>query len=547
MAKAPDAAAEFVVDFPTLWVVPYWIEEHCPVPDGFRQGERMELYPWQLWCTVNHYRVKPTATRMPNGQPRGVTAFHYRRSQIVAPQKTGKGPWSATIVLAESRGPVLFAGWAQGGERYRCSDHGCDCGWWYEYQPGEPMGAPWPTPLIQLLATSEDQVANVYRPLREMVKRGHLSEVMKVGEEFTRVGESGLIEVVTSSAQSRLGNPVNFVMQDETGLYTKANKLIRVADTQLRGATLMNGRAMETTNAWDPSEASTAQATAGLKAGDIFRYHPLAPKALSYKEKRQRRKIHAAVYAGSEHVDLDAIEGLAMELIERGELAQAERFFGNRITSGSSSWMDAAKWEGRAKPREVKPGTRVVGGFDGSDIDDHTAIRLETLDGYQFTPRYGPDKRPTVWDPEHFGGQVPRREVQAAMEEVMETYDVVRLYADPPYWETEVDGWAEKYGDKVVVRWYTRRLVQMHEACERLLTDVTKKDSTFTHDGCEITAGHVENARAAARPGKRYVLTKASQAQKIDAGVTSVLAHEAAGDVIAAGLAVKPTNYYYGA
>ncbi|MBI0294494.1 hypothetical protein JBE04_08360 [Streptomyces sp. PRKS01-29] len=545
MAKAPDAAAEFVVDFPTLWVVPDWIEAHCPIPDGFRQGEPMELYPWQLWCTVNHYRVKPGATRMPDGRPRGVTAFHYRRSQIVAPQKTGKGPWSATVVLAEARGPVLFAGWAKGGERYRCSDWGCDCGWWYAYEPGEPMGEPWPTPLIQLLATSEDQVANIYRPLREMVKRGPLGELMKVGEEFTRVGESGLIEVVTSSAQSRLGNPINFVMQDETGLYTKTNKLIRVADTQLRGVTAMNGRAMETTNAWDPSEASTAQVTAGLKTGDIFRYHPQAPKALSYKEKRQRRKIHAFVYAGSDHVDLDAIEGLAMELIEKGELAQAERFFGNRITSGSSTWMDGAKWEARAKPREVKPGTRVVGGFDGSDIDDHTAIRLETLEGYQFTPVYGPDKLPTIWDPADYGGQVPRLEVQAAMEEVMETYDVVRLYADPPYWKSEVDGWAEKYGEKVVIRWYTNRVVQMHAACEGLLTDVTKKDSTFTHDGCSITAEHVENARAAARPGKRYVLTKASQAQKIDACVTSVLAHEALSDIKRLGLAVRKKNYVY--
>ena len=93
MAKGPDPG--FVVDFPTLWVVPDWIEHHCPVPDGFRSGDDLELYPWQLWCTVNHYRVKPEAKP---GQL--APAFHYRRSQVVAPQKTGKGPWSATIVLA---------------------------------------------------------------------------------------------------------------------------------------------------------------------------------------------------------------------------------------------------------------------------------------------------------------------------------------------------------------------------------------------------------------------------------------------------------------
>ncbi|GGS47816.1 hypothetical protein [Streptomyces violaceus] len=539
MAKAPDPG--FLVDFPTLWVVPDWIEEHCPIPDGFRAGERMELYPWQLWCTVNHYRVRPEAVA---GQL--APAFHYRRSQVVAPQKTGKGPWSATIVLAEAVGPVVFAGWAKGGERYLCSDHGCPCGWWYEYEPGDPMGTPWPTPLIQLTASSEDQVANVYRPLRSMVRLGPLGEQLRVGEEFIRVGDTGRVDVVTSSALSRLGNPINFALQDETGTWTAANKLRKVAETQRRGLAGMGGRSMETTNTWDPSEGSVAQTTAASKRKDIFRYHPQAPKSLSYKDKRQRRKIHTMVYAGSAHVDLDAIEAEAAELMEH-DPAQAERFYGNRVVSGTSAWLDGEKWEARAKPRPVKARTTVVGGFDGSDIDDHTAIRLETLDGYQFTPTYGPDKLPTVWNPADYGGQVPRLEVQAAMDEVMRTYNVVLLYADPPFWESEVDAWAEKYGERKVIRWKTSRIVQMHAACERLKTDVLKKDTKFTHDGCPITADHVANARAAARPGDRYVLAKASQAQKIDACVTSVLAHEAAGDAIAAGLAARRRNYYYGA
>uniref|UniRef100_A0AAU2A1J4 Terminase n=1 Tax=Streptomyces sp. NBC_00093 TaxID=2975649 RepID=A0AAU2A1J4_9ACTN len=543
MAKGPDAGAEFVVDFPTLWVVPDWIEAHCPIPDGFRAGEDLELYPWQLWCTVNHYRVKPTATV---GQL--APAFHYRRSQVVAPQKTGKGPWSATIVLAEAAGPVVFNGWAKGGERYRCSDHGCGCGWWYEYQPGEPMGVPWPTPLIQLTATSEDQVDNVYRPLRSMVKRGPLAEIMQTGEEFTRVGDDGRVDVVTSSALSRLGNPIIFAMQDETGLYTTANKLRKVAETQRRGAAGMGGRSMETTNAWDPSEDSVAQTTSQAKARDIFKYHPQAPKSLSFKSKRQRRQIFRHVYAGSAHVDLDAIEAECAEIMEK-DPAQGERFFGNRCVAGSAAWLDGAKWAAKAKPRRVRPGTRIVLGFDGSDVDDWTALRAETMDGYQFTPKYGPNDEPTIWNPADYGGQVPRAEVRAAVDQVFRRYDVVRMYADPPYWETEIDGFVDLYGQERVIRWHTRRIVQMHSACERLKTDVLKRNSpgvSFTHDGCEITQSHIENTRAAARPMDRYVLRKASPVQKIDATVPSVLVHEALGDVIAAGLAEPEESYYYG-
>ncbi|MFF7310547.1 hypothetical protein [Streptomyces sp. NPDC008137] len=544
MTKAPDG---FVVDFPTMWVVPDWIEEHCPVPDGFRAGERMELYPWQLWCTVNHYRVKPTATL---GQL--APAFHYRRSQVVAPQKTGKGPWSATIVLAEAAGPVVFNGWARGGERYRCADHGCSCGWWYEYEPGDPMGTPWPTPLIQLTATSEDQVANVYRPLQNMVKLGPLGDIMRVGEEFTRVGEQGRIDVVTSSALSRLGNPIIFALQDETGLYNDANKLRRVAETQRRGTAGMGGRSMETTNAWDPSEDSVAQRTSEAKARDIFRYHPQAPKTLSYGNKRDRRKIHTVVYAGSAHVDLDAIEAETAEIMEK-DPAQGERFFGNRCVAGSAGWLDGKKWAAKAKPRRVRPMTRIVLGFDGSDMDDWTAIRAETMDGYQFTPLYGGNDEPTIWNPADYGGQVPRAEVRAAMDQLMNRYDVVRLYADPPYWDTEVDEWVDLYGEERVIRWYTRRMVQMHAAAERLKTDVVKRNTgegsraaAFTHDGCPLTQAHVENTRQAERPSGLYVLRKASPAQKIDASVASVLAHEALGDVIAAGLAEQEVSYYYG-
>jgi hypothetical protein len=332
---------EFVVDFPTLWVGADWIERHCRIPDGFHRGERYVLAKWQLWCTVNHYRVKPRATV---GQL--APAFFYRRSQVVAPQKTGKGPWSAAMICLEARGPAVFAGWAAGGEVYDCRDNGCGCGWRYAYRLGEPMGRRWPTPLIQLTATSEDQTDNVYRPLQEMIRLGPLSEVARVGEDFVRLPDSGRIDVVTSSAQSKLGNPVTFVLQDESGLYTKTNKMVKVADTQRRGAAGMGGRTMETTNAWDPSEQSTAQLTAEATVKDIFRFHRLPPAGLSYRNKQERRRIHRCVYEGSWWVDLDAIEGEAAELLGR-DPAQAERFFGNRIVYGQGSWLPDGLWESR--------------------------------------------------------------------------------------------------------------------------------------------------------------------------------------------------------
>lgn len=529
MATAP---SEFVVDFPTLWVACDWIEAHCIIPDGFRKGAPFEMYDWQLWSTVNHYRVKPTAVWRPNNPILG-PAFANRRTQVVAPQKTGKGPWTAGIVSLEAVGPALFAGWADGGEIYDCRDYGCGCGWTYEYSPGEPMGMPWPTPLIQITAFSEDQTDNVYRPLQSMIRNGPLGELMRVGEAFIRCPNDGRIDVVTSSAQSRLGNPITFALQDESGLWTVANKMNNVATTQRRGAAGMGGRSMETTNPWDPSEDSVAQRTFESRRPDIFKFYRPPPKNLSYKNKAERRRIHKFVYAGSTHVDLDSIEAEAAELLEK-DPAQAERFFGNRIVYGAGAYMDGDKWGARCDPMRVPKGTPIVLGFDGSDIDDWTAIRAQTEEGYQFTPTFGPDRLPTIWNPADYGGQVPRTDVDTAVQELFAWFRVVRMYCDPPDWKSEIDGWAAKFGEKRVIRWETYRLVQMHAAAVRLYADVHKQDTTFSHDGCPTTAVHVRNARKVPRPPNRYVLGKPAQHQKIDACVTSILTNEAAGDVTAA-------------
>jgi len=535
-------ARDYTVDFPTLWVVPAWHERHCIVPDGFRKGTAWRHYDWQLWTTVNHYRIKPKAKALDaEGYPTRAAAFHNRRSQVVAAQKTGKGPFAAVIVCGEAVGPTLFAGWAEGGEVYRCEDHGCPCGWTYTYEAREPMGMPWPTPLIQLLATSEDQVDNVYRPLQAMARGPILSELMQVREGFIRLrsaggGTEGRIDVVTSSAQSRLGNPITFALQDETQLYTAQNKLIRVAETMRRGLAGMGGRSMETTNCWDPAEQSVAQRTFEGKSADVFKFHEPPPSDLKYGNKADRRKIHAFNYAGSPHVNLDAIEAEAAEIAET-DPAQAERFYGNRIVAGLGTWIDGDAWDKRGKPREVARKTAIVLGFDGSDTDDWTGIRAETQDGYQFTPET--PAGPTIWDPAAHGGKVPRLLVAEAVDWLFSTFNVVRMYGDPPYWETELDSWAEKFGEKRVIRWATYRVVPMHAALERMVTDVVKADSGFTHDGCPVTSAHVKNARRSARTMgsvPRYILTKPGDGRKIDLSVASTLAHEAAGDVTAAKL-----------
>lgn len=541
----------------TLGVAAAWIESHCVIPDGDQRGEPFLLGDEQFAFVVTHYRVKRSLKSVP---VKPVDAFSFRRSQLVRAQKWGKSPLVAGFTCLEGVGPAVFAGRAEGGEVYDCRDFGCGCGWGtarsafepYVFEPGEPMGRPWSTPLIQITATTEDQTDNTYDALRPMIELGPLADLIpKTGEEFIRLPNGGRIDAVTSKATSRLGQRVTFAPQDETGLWLESNGGHRLARTQRRGLAGMGGRAIETTNAWNPAEDSVAQRTFESKSRDINKDFQQPPADLDFTVKADRRRIFAFNYRAAPWVSVAAIEAEAAELLQT-DPADAERFFGNRIVAGAGSWMEMPKWEAKKAPIVVKPRTRVCLGFDGSDNNDFTGIRLETLDQYQFTPTYGPSSRPTLWEPADWGGRIPRAEVNAAMQELASEFEIVRAYCDVHMWESEIDQWAADYGEKVFVGWRTNRVDQMFYALERLRGDVYNPDSPFRHDGDAQVTVHVRNAVMRAKKldplTKRrvYILGKPEDHQKFDYAMSSVLAHEAVMDAIAAGLAAeKQRNYVY--
>ena len=190
---------------------------------------------------------------------------------------------------------------------------------------------------------------------------------------------------------------------------------------------------------------------------------------------------------------------------------------------------------------EPPDGTAICLGFDGSDVSDWTCLTAETVGGLAFTPRFHGE--PTLWNPAEHGGRVPRAEVAAAVADLFDRFDVARMYCDPPGWRTEIDEWAAEHGEEHVVEWPTYRPKQMHEALERFLSDLVEKRVSF--DGCPDVARHLTNAKVSHRKDGRYVLTKPDRDRKIDAAVTTVLAHEAAADARATGWSTEPTETYF--
>lgn len=509
-----------------------WISAHCVVPAGYDLNRPFRLTGWQLKNAVEFYRVK-SDIEFNASRPALGSAFKWRRGQIVGGQKLGKSPFGASVVCFEGVGPCVFCGWAEGGEHYRCSDWGCGCGFEYEYRPGEPMGMPRRTALIQLLATSEEQTANVYRPLQTMIRNGRLDDLMKVREGFIRLPNGGRIDPVTSSAKSKLGNPVNFAIMDESGVYTKRSGMFEVADTVARGTAGMDGRVLELTNPWDPMDASFGQATYESRVDDIMKYFPRHDPSLDFMDDADRRKILEFVYQGSPWVNLDSVEAMCKELLQR-DPTQARRFYGCELVQGLGSYMPEALYDSGETDRPMpEPGTELCLGFDGSQSGDWTALRAETTDGFRFTPVYGPDKRPTFWNPNEWEGRIPRFEVDAAVSELFEKYSIKRFYCDPHPWESQIDEWTLRYGGDTVVGWPTNRVGRMYDALVRMLEDTA--DGSTTHSVDQTAKLHMMAARKVAKPGDKYVLGKPSENQKIDIAMADILAHEAASDMRALG------------
>lgn len=532
-------ADELRLDFDPLHTLGFlavdWIEYHCKVPGGVYEGEPLTFRGWQVEVTVNHYRVRPKAVVDPR---RLLAPFHYRRSVIVGPQKSGKSPWGAGWLLFEGVGPALFAGWARGDEVYRCVDHGCPCDFEYQYLPGEAMGMPRRKSLLGLLAFAESQTANVYEPLQTMIHGSDaLSEFVHVREGFIRLPNRGKIVPLSRAAKSKLGQPLTGGLGDESGLYTAANSVLDAWQTMRRGIAAMQGRTIELTNPWDPMENSAAQQAFESRAPDIYRYYRKPPADLSYANKRDRAKIHRLVYADSPWVDPASIDAEAAELVET-DPAQAERFYGNRLVQGLGAYLTESLLD-NASDAEVPEGTPVCLGFDGSRSGDWTALRAVTMDGHRFTPTYGPDSRPTVWRPDEWPeGRIPRGEVNAAVADLFTRYRVARMYADPRHFETQIDAWASEHGEDTVVQWPTNSITRMFPALVRYREDMA--EALSTHDDDPTYRSHALAARKVAKPGDKFILGKPSEHQKIDVLMADVLAYEARADALAGGWKADP-------
>jgi hypothetical protein len=505
-------------EFPTLgYQVADLIQATCAIPDRELAGEPYILTDEQLRFLLWHYRIDPTVQRDARTGAWRLPFVHYRGSQLVRPQKWGKGPFSAAVVCAEAHpdAPVLFDGWDAN---------------------GEPVGRPWATPHIQITAVSEDQVANVFRALLPMIELGALrADIPDTGKTRVNLPSGGLIEPVTASAVSRLGQRITFAVQDQTESWTKGNRGRDLADNQRRGLAGMGGRWLETPNAWDPREESVAQQTSEGAEGGVY-LDDVDPGTGSVRNKADRRRMLRKVYGDSHWVDIDRIDGEIVALLNR-DPAQAERWFLNRKLAGEDAAFDPARVaELERRDLDVPARSLIVVGVDGARFVDGLGLVATHVETGNQWPLGIWERPPAAGDDyEH-----PLNEVDGAMQEAFERYHVWRVYIDPQWIDHLVDRWQGRWGQKRVLPWYTNRPRQIAYAVRAFTEAIGAGD--WSHNGDQDFVRHLNNARRHKlsvfdeQHRQMHTLAKdrPDSPNKMDAAMAAVLSWEARGDAIAA-------------
>lgn len=501
-----------------------WIEAYCCHGPGDLQGEPVGLDEEWLRFLVEAYRLDPQTGRRV-----------YSEGVLSRAKGRAKSELAAFVATAEAFGPVRFDGW----DAY-----------------GQPIGRPVTSPLIKCLATEEGQAGNTFEVLAFVAASWGPDAHPEVyaGVSGARQYQSatalylphgGEARACTAGAASKDGGRETFVVADETHLYVLAElrSMYATVRRNLGKRKIAQPWLLQTTTAYRPGERSVAEETLGA-----WRRRELGPEVLVDHleargkidlddEQRTLAQLREAYGAAAGWIDLPGVYRLMRDPRVCPDEQTAARYFLNRSLAGGDAFVALDAWRARARPElVVEPGESIALGFDGSLNDDTTVLRgCRMSDGHLFTVGAWA-KPPGV---EGLYWQVPRLDVLATVREAFARYDVVRMYADPHEWRSDVDTLAEELGARRVVPWETRRDLQMSRALDRLRIDVVA--GNVTHDGDPLVDEHYGNAVVRRRGGLRLVQKPAAD-RKIDAVVTDALALEARADAIADGANRPPVD-----
>lgn len=509
-----------------------WIEKNLVFGPGDLRGEPARLDEEKRALIWRFYEVYPR-THEQAGRRR------FKRAGISLAKGTAKTELAAWIAAAElhHESPVRCVGWD--GDR--------------------PIGGPVTDPFIVLCAYTEEQSDELcYGALKAILELAPIHKDFDIGlERIMRIDGGGKAVSISGSPSARDGARTTFQICDETHWWT-LDRLKRAHQTMLTNVPKRKAAdawTLETTTAPEPGSGSIAEATmdyakqvesGALNDDRLFFFHRQASDKHDFKtEEGARAAFVEASGPAAAWRDIESILQLWKD--PTSDRSYIERVYCNRLVKSSRKAFDLALWRALArKTSPVKRGDMITLGFDGSQFNDSTGLvgtHMET--GYQWMIG--------VWERPHNAKewQVPTAEVDAVVRETFETYNVVRMHADPPYWQSWIAQWSGEFGEEKVIAWWTNRRKAMSYALEAF--DSAIKEGSLSHDGNETFTRHIGNAH------KHYLNEKDEQGKalwliekergdspnKMDLAMCAALSNEARNDCIAAGLNQKPKYQFF--
>lgn len=509
-----------------------WIEEHLVFGPGDLRGELARIDAEKRALIFRMYEVYPKKHPQ-EGRRR------FKRAAISVRKGSAKTELAAWIAACELHpdAPVRTVGWDR---------------------RGHPIGGPVTDPYIPLVAYTEEQSEDLaYGALRVILELSDVADDFDIGlERILRKRGGGKAVALATAPDARDGARTTWQHFDETHRFTLP-RLVRAHQAMMANIPkrrLADAWSLETTTAPEPGSGSVAEATMeyarAVAAGTIadarlFYFHREAGEEhdLSTSEGVLAAVLDASGPDVSEWSDVDSIvEQFRDPTADRTYL---ERVWLNRLVRGSSQAFDVEAWKRSATTENpVQPGDLITLGFDGSQFHDSTGIVATHIrTGYQWVAG--------LWECPHDptlarNWQVPTVEVDATVRALFGQFDVWRMYADPPYWQSWIAGWAADFPERVM-EWWTNRRRPMKAALENF--DTAIREGRIPHDGDKRLERHLGNSRKKDLPGERdeqgrplWLIQKErpDSPHKIDAAMAAVLSWEARTDAIAAGAMRQP-------
>lgn len=425
---------------------------------------------------------------------------------------------------------------------------------------GNPIGGSVTDPYIPLVAYTEEQSDELaYGTLKVVLEEGPLKDDFDIGlERIMRINGDGKAVSLSSSPNARDGARTTFSVLDETHWWTlpRLKQAHQTMMANLPKRKIADAWALEVTTAPELGGGSVAedtmqyaQAVVEGRATDskLFFFHRQASDDHDLDtEEGARAAVIEASGPAAEWRDIDSIVELWRD--PTTDRRYWERVWCNRLVRAGMKAFDVGLWRSLKVNRSpVEEGDLITLGFDGAQFRDSTGVvGTHVKTGYQWVLG--------VWEcpfGEEERWQVPTDEVDDVIQAAFEQYNVWRMYADPPYWQSWIALWAGQKGDDKVVEWWTNRRRQMSYALESFETSM--KDGAISHSGDKDLDRHIGNAHRHDLPQRDeegnplWLIRKerSDSPNKIDLAMAAVLSWEARTDAIAAGV-LEPEPEYQG-